>query len=559
MKRLTGRFLGTAILCGLVAGLAQPTQGQISPGELSAAHRELDGSDQCLSCHSSGRGVDRDLCLSCHQVLSSRISAGQGLHARTVDTACERCHIEHHGRDFALVWWGEEGMETFDHSQTGYPLEASHRGVACRSCHQPEHIPRPAPLLAEGIDLKRTFLGLGSECSSCHADPHAGQFESTTCSSCHGLQEWRGAERFDHQQTGFPLTGLHRDVSCSDCHQPRAGGDVQYRGLAAETCADCHQDPHQGRLEGTCANCHSTDGWDRTETTGFDHDRTRYPLRGRHRSVACVACHGESLTRSFSSERFDRCETCHRDPHAGQLSQEGRGCDSCHDVAGFEPSLFDQDDHETTGFSLEGAHRNVPCVECHRRVPADSLVRAGLARAPRTRQLLQFRFASSSCESCHRNPHDKSVRALPNGCETCHSPVRWSEVAFDHASTGFFLEGRHADVSCLQCHRESTAGADLKRVGFSTARADCRACHDSPHQGQFGTAEEPNPCARCHDSDSWEPSRFDHRDVYLLVGAHRAVPCRTCHPTEVAGDSTFVRYRPTGRECLDCHGNGGSE
>ncbi|MGD9729828.1 MAG: hypothetical protein AB7V39_26085, partial [Nitrospiraceae bacterium] len=41
-------------------------------------------------------------------------------------------------------------------------------------------------------------------------------------------------EKFDHFSTGFPLTGGHRDVACSDCHM---------RGIFTGTprqCAACH-------------------------------------------------------------------------------------------------------------------------------------------------------------------------------------------------------------------------------------------------------------------------------------------------------------------------------
>ncbi|MBZ0114250.1 MAG: hypothetical protein K8J08_17440 [Thermoanaerobaculia bacterium] len=558
MKPAANFFFWITLVAGSLAMQSQPTLGQISPGELSTAHQKLDGSDQCLTCHSSGRGVDQSLCLSCHKVLAARIAAGRGLHSRTENTTCERCHIEHHGREFELVWWGEEGMEAFDHSRTGYPLEAGHSAVDCRSCHQSTNIPDPAPLRAESIGLERTFLGLDVGCASCHADPHGRQFEDTTCATCHEAKAWKPANRFDHRRTEFPLTGLHREVSCSDCHRV-TDEPIVYRGLAAESCSNCHRDPHAGRLVGACSSCHSPDGWEMTSNASFDHDRTRYPLRGRHRSVACTACHGESLATSTAIEDFDRCETCHQDAHAGQLSRNDQLCADCHSVSGFQPSLFDLADHQETAFPLMDSHQTVPCLECHRQVPAETLVRDRLAAAPRTARLLQFRFTETSCESCHRDPHEEEIRSLASGCRGCHTTTQWSEVAFDHSRTGLPLEGRHADVQCLQCHLEVAGATDLPRIPFFSASAACSSCHASPHQGQFDESNDPTTCARCHDSSSWEPSGFDHdRDAYLLVGAHRAVPCRTCHPTEVAGETTFVRYRPIGSECLDCHAPGTS-
>jgi hypothetical protein len=51
----------------------------------------------------------------------------------------------------------------------------------------------------------------------------------------------------------------------------------------------------------------------------FDHDRTRYPLDGSHRDVACGACHAlESRPDGTQLRRFRpvgmQCEDCHGEP-----------------------------------------------------------------------------------------------------------------------------------------------------------------------------------------------------------------------------------------------------
>jgi hypothetical protein len=100
------RVLLAAALC---AGASATARAQFSPGELSRFHQSIDGSRGCPSCHAAGKGVTAELCLRCHTALGQRIAAGRGLHARPDYRACERCHIEHHGRDFELVFWGETG------------------------------------------------------------------------------------------------------------------------------------------------------------------------------------------------------------------------------------------------------------------------------------------------------------------------------------------------------------------------------------------------------------------------------------------------------------------
>ena len=52
----------------------------------------------------------------------------------------------------------------------------------------------------------------------------------------------------------------------------------------------------------------------------------------------------------------------------------------------------------------------------------------------------------------------------------------------------------------------------------------------------------------------WKPTRFEHaKAAFRLDGAHRAVACVACHPSETVAGKKVVRYRPLGRECADCH------
>src|SRR5512140_3170363 len=49
--------------------------------------------------------------------------------------------------------------------------------------------------------------------------------------------------------------------------------------------------PH-GPLALGCENCHTNTAWKPIRNLPeFDHDKTRYPLRGMHAGVACTACH----------------------------------------------------------------------------------------------------------------------------------------------------------------------------------------------------------------------------------------------------------------------------
>lgn len=545
--------------------IAAPGAAQISPGELARAHAGLDGSDHCLECHSKDKGVDPDLCLACHRPLAERLAAGAGLHADPEHRDCRTCHIEHHGRGFELVWWGDGGPRSLDHRLTGYALEGRHASLGCRDCHRAELVVSPRPLLAAGKDLDRTFLGLGTECLSCHTDPHQGQLEGAGCRSCHTLEAWRPAALFDHGSTSFRLTGRHRDAACAKCHPFIRGSEtVRYRGVRAAWCSDCHRDPHGGRLGLRCESCHGTASWrGRIDEASFDHEHTRYPLRGRHREVACVGCH-RSGGRTQPIPGFERCSTCHADVHAGQFrDRPDRGaCTSCHSVDGFRPARYGLEEHRGSRYPLAGSHLAVPCAACHSTIVPAELVRLEPALQGLDGVALdetrRFTFSSTACEDCHEDPHGGGLDRYrepsakdPSGCVSCHDLTAWRSYSFDHGRAPFHLAGRHRSVACDACHRRDTDG----RMRLGGVPATCAGCHRDRHAGQFDRGGRPAECESCHTLDDWKPSRFDHaRAAYQLTGAHRRVPCAGCHPSEGAGEDERVRYRPLPTTCGGCHG-----
>ncbi len=576
MARLSHSRLAVLVV-GVVGGflVALPGAAQISPGPLSQVHAELEGSGNCLECHQSRKGVRAELCLSCHEPIAQRLERRRGLHARPEYAACETCHIEHHGREFELIFWGEGGEAGFDHRLTGQPLIGAHATLSCRQCHRPENLVEAEKLVAGGTDLSRTFLGLSGNCRDCHEDEHRDQFKGKSCLQCHNQNSWRPASRFDHDATQFALTGQHLKVDCITCHfslEPPAERPLQYAGIHSGSCASCHNDPHQGRLGNECASCHNTNGWRAVQSSKIDHDRTRFPLRGEHRTVACKGCHTEGQWLKVGS--FDSCSSCHQDAHLGQFRgrEDGGSCESCHDEEGFSPAHFSIADHARSRFALTGAHLAVPCIFCHVELPAEEIARlveprwrspvtAGQAAARR------FRFAGLGCLDCHRDPH---ATGAPKGavstpvkgaftdadCLACHGEESWREVSFDHSTTDFKLVGAHRTAGCTQCHASSQGEGEAVSLPFSGAETTCEGCHEDPHWGQFVSAGEPQQCSECHSTEAWALTLFDHnRDSsYMLEGAHTDVACGGCHVAEQRDGVEFIRYKPLASECTDCHG-----
>jgi len=537
--------------------LAAPVAAQISPGALSEPHADLEGSARCLQCHEAGRGVTAALCFECHTALEARVAAGRGLHSLEGYEECKSCHIEHQGREFQLVWWGDSGRETFEHESVGYPLTGRHAQLECTSCHRRELIRIDTGALAGEADLDRTFLGLSSEgCTDCHRDPHGGELGADRCTGCHGTAGWKPAAGFDHDRTAYPLVGKHRSVDCAECHEAPPGepaaAPARFRGIAYAACTDCHRDPHRATLGASCSSCHSPAGWKAAAADRFDHDRTRYPLRGRHRTVACADCHPGGPTRPLSA--FSRCSDCHADEHLGQLAggPEPRDCAACHELAGFLPARYPLDRHQTTDFPLEGAHLAIPCTDCHREIAASRVATITGRRAlgPRDETRL-YHFADTSCTACHDDVHRGELDrwSAERGCPACHSVAAWQGVTFDHDFTEFPLSGRHVGVACSACHQRGGA----ERARFRDIGTACRDCHEDRHAGQFAQA-----CASCHGARSWTPALFDHdrHAAFPLEGAHQRVACARCHPLEADGGRSFVRYKPLATRCEACHGEG---
>ena len=49
------------------------TEAQISPGELSSAHSNLEGMSNCTKCHSLGSQIGNKECLNCHTEIKKLI------------------------------------------------------------------------------------------------------------------------------------------------------------------------------------------------------------------------------------------------------------------------------------------------------------------------------------------------------------------------------------------------------------------------------------------------------------------------------------------------------
>lgn len=227
-------------------------------------------------------------------------------------------------------------------------------------------------------------------------------------------------------------------------------------------------------------------------------------------------------------------------------------CSACHTEAGWD-SIGNVEgggfDHDRTGFPLRARHSQTPCTGCH----------------------VSGRRVSRECVACHSDPHGRRLGA---DCSACHSAVAFQQVDIlrQHRNTRLPLTGIHALLDCTSCHQRRTD------MTFTDAPANCYACHADQYRRQdihprhTGTPGDPTrppfptDCAQCHRASGWAPAVVDPEALRvelataglrapdshelrfpLRSGAHRGLPCVSCHADET---------RPELVGCIGCHTHG---
>jgi hypothetical protein len=252
---------------------------------------------------------------------------------------------------------------------------------------------------------------------------------------------------------------------------------------------------HDGFVDNMdCSACHTSDGWQLAATagqSGFDHDRTGFPLRGAHVQTTCTGCH------TGQAKLATTCEGCHRDPHEGRHVGT---CAECHEATAWSnTSVLEQ--HRRTRMPLTGRHAMIDCSDCHK--PQGSR---------------QFSATPTDCYACHATQyHDETIHPthdgstgqapFPRDCALCHqtssftpayaapsSLPRMAPGVMNRQHDPFFVlsTGSHRNADCASCH------ADVRRP----QQVRCDGCHaDVKLRKQHRvpvTARAAAGCLGCH-------------------------------------------------------------
>ncbi|MBS1148929.1 MAG: hypothetical protein H6Q89_627 [Myxococcaceae bacterium] len=241
----------------------------------------------------------------------------------------------------------------------------------------------------------------------------------TACSACHVTAAWTEV-KFNHDRTGFPLTGVHRSTSCKGCHTDSFDRPVPL------SCNGCHRDVHAGDLGARCEGCHDTASW----ASKFDadaHRRTAFPLVGAHANLPCLECHAEASARRFSRPAVE-CSACHQQDlertRTAEVNHFALGftgsCRNCHNAFRFKPGIFPG--HDACYTISSGSHAATPCAGCHESLSAPTTPGSCTTR-------------TAKCTRCHLRPETDLIHSVP-------------QVAIPVPGYAF------QDLKCYACHKE---------------------------------------------------------------------------------------------------------
>jgi hypothetical protein len=494
----------------------QSVQNHNNRFPLLGAHAAVD----CDSCHKNAAvskfaTMPTD-CYSCHAADFKRTTNPNHV-AGGFSPSCEQCH----GFD---SWLNAK----FDHSLTGFPLTGAHVSVPCIQCH---------------VNNNYNLTAANTACVSCHlpdfqkaSNPNhvAGNF-SQNCQQCHNTSAWSPAS-FDHNSVGFPLTGGHANLQCSQCHI-----NNNYN-LTSTACVNCHLPDYQKTtnpnhaqtgIPQTCEMCHNINGW---SPASFDHNSVGFPLTNAHAVPPrqCVDCH----INSNYSLNSTACISCHQSDYNTATSPVNHisanfptTCQNCHDTVQWTDGKFD---HTSTGFALTGLHTVPPraCTDCHVNN--------------------NYSITTAACVSCHltdfnntTNPNHVTAN-FPQACDQCHSTSTWLNATFNHNATGFALTGSHMvpPRQCTDCHVNNN---------YNITNTACVSCHQQDYNTALSpvnhvAANFPTTCETCHDTVLWTDGKFDHSTTgFALTGLHTVPPraCTDCHVNN--------NYSLSSAACVTCH------
>jgi len=196
------------------------------------------------------------------------------------------------------------------------------------------------------------------------------------------------------------------------------------------------------------------------------------------------------------------------------------------------------------------------CLECHdagKGVPNDKCLACHkeLKASVEKKKTFHGQLANKNCIECHTDHKGRDFDS-----------TNFNHKTFDHSKTGQPLSGKHKQIRCIECHKETREKFSVrkKEPRFLGLMANCTSCHkkDDVHLYQNDFAKK--DCNECHNDIRWKDAKnFDHAKVssFKLEGKHQEMKCAKCHTPEgdKKGPSIYKWPKLAEQNCLSCHAN----
>ncbi len=298
-------------------------------------------------------------------------------HGDNLQIDCGKCHN-------STNWIYNPKESKFDHSTTNFTLLGQHKELDCRLCHK---------------SLK--FEEVANSCNKCHNDVH-NQTLGNDCGRCHTPELWIISDvSLIHERGSFPLTGVHTELQCNECHKNESNLIFEPLGI---DCYDCHKEDylsakspdHVGQSFSTdCVVCHSS------QSKEWNTDKilhSFFPLEKAHDIQDCTRCHSNGNYKDLSAD----CISCHENDLKKANNPDHSGfpleCNFCHSLdLNWSPADFSSHDKDFPIYS--GKHKDEwdNCSDCH---------------------TIQGDFTVFNCIVCHSRAHHQNQGNA--GCYNCH-------------------------------------------------------------------------------------------------------------------------------------------
>ena len=310
-------------------------------------------------------------------------------HGKDFKISCNTCHS-------SKSWTLDKELYSFDHSKTRLSLLGQHKELNCKICH-------PTLVFSEAKTK--------SDCNDCHTDIH-GQSVGINCANCHTPDSWIVNNITQiHQQSRFPLVGVHNIADCIKCHQSESLHRFDVLGVE---CVDCHRDNYMAttspnhanaNFSTECSQCHFIYAYE-WGGTGFNH--SFFSLTKGHANIECARCHLNGNYTNLSPE----CYSCHQADYNSTTNPVHLGscyptdCKLCHTTnPGWGPVDFSQ--HDSQYFPItSGKHSGFSCVQCHIN-PGDcsqyscTVCHSQSETNGNHGEVGGYSYSSNACYSCH--------------------------------------------------------------------------------------------------------------------------------------------------------------